>query len=40
VALLRESDWFATVGDALMALGDDPYVVWVTGQSKTADIEV
>lgn len=39
VALLRERDIFAHVGEALDALGDEKYVIWCTGPSKTADVE-
>jgi L-lactate dehydrogenase complex protein LldG len=39
VALVRRSTIHRSVADALAALGDDPYVVWCTGPSKTADIE-
>ena len=39
VALLRPADLVATVAEALRALGADPYVVWCTGPSKTADVE-
>lgn len=39
VAVLRERDIFAHVGEALDALGDEKYVIWCTGPSKTADVE-
>ncbi len=39
VAVLDRRDLLGTVLDALRTLGDDPNVIWVTGPSKTADIE-
>ena len=39
VAVVRESDLFRDVGQALRSLGDDPNVIWCTGPSKTADVE-
>lgn len=39
VAVLSERDIFAHIGDALDALGDEKYVIWCTGPSKTADVE-
>jgi L-lactate dehydrogenase complex protein LldG len=39
VAVLERSSILATLEDAVVALGDDPNVIWVTGPSKTADIE-
>ncbi|HXX68991.1 MAG TPA: lactate utilization protein [Polyangiaceae bacterium] len=39
VAVLKRSDIVPTVSDAIRALGTDPYVVWCTGPSKTADVE-
>ena len=39
VAVLREGDLHRSVADAVRALGSDPYVVWCTGPSKTADVE-
>ncbi|MEQ9823655.1 MAG: LUD domain-containing protein [Puniceicoccaceae bacterium] len=40
IAVLDESTQrYATLLDAIMDLGDDPYVVFVTGPSKTADVE-
>jgi L-lactate dehydrogenase complex protein LldG len=39
VAVVRESDLFRDVGQALASLGDDPNVIWCTGPSKTADVE-
>ncbi len=39
VAVLERSRLHRTVHDAVLALGDDPNVIWVTGPSKTADVE-
>lgn len=39
VAVLRRADVVPTVADAIRALGADPYVVWCTGPSRTADVE-
>lgn len=39
VAVVRPADIHRTVADAIRALGTDPYVVWCTGPSKTADVE-
>jgi|GEM_PF-164131 len=39
VAALRREDIFADLPQAIAALGDDPNVIWVTGPSKTADVE-
>jgi L-lactate dehydrogenase complex protein LldG len=39
VAVVRRSELHATVGGAIAALSDDPSVIWVTGPSKTADVE-
>jgi len=39
IAVVQSSDVLATVADAIRALGDDPYVLWCTGPSKTADVE-
>lgn len=39
VAVVRRSEIHRDVASALRALGDDPSVVWVTGPSKTADVE-
>lgn len=39
VAVVRESELFRDVGQALRSLGDDPNVIWCTGPSKTADVE-
>ncbi|WP_437796167.1 LUD domain-containing protein [Sorangium sp. So ce693] len=39
VALVRRADIHRSLGAAISALGGDPYVVWCTGPSKTADVE-
>ncbi len=39
VAVLRRADLLASVAEAAARLGDDPNVIWVTGPSKTADVE-
>jgi L-lactate dehydrogenase complex protein LldG len=39
IAVVKRTEVFRTVGDAVAALGDDPNVIWVTGPSKTADVE-
>jgi L-lactate dehydrogenase complex protein LldG len=39
VAVLRKSTIHRSIADALAAMPDDPNVVWVTGPSKTADVE-
>ncbi|MDQ8204630.1 LUD domain-containing protein [Pelagicoccus sp. SDUM812003] len=39
IAVLKKSEIVATLGDAVAQFGDDPSIVFVTGPSKTADIE-
>jgi len=39
VAVVRRPQIFADIPAALAALPDDPNVIWVTGPSKTADVE-
>jgi L-lactate dehydrogenase complex protein LldG len=39
VAVVPSAAIHRTVGEAIGALGGDPYVVWCTGPSKTADVE-
>jgi L-lactate dehydrogenase complex protein LldG len=39
IAVVRPSAIHLRVADAIRALGADPYVVWCTGPSKTADVE-
>jgi len=39
IACLRRGDIVRDTDEATALLGDDPNVVWVTGPSKTADVE-
>ena len=39
IAMLRRAEVLASVAQAVARLGDDPNVIWVTGPSKTADVE-
>ena len=39
IAVLRPTDLWRDIPTAIGHLGDDPNVVWVTGPSKTADVE-
>ena len=39
VAVVREDAIYRTVRQALCNMGDDPNIIWVTGPSKTGDIE-
>ena len=39
VAVLRKETIHRSIGDALAAMPDDPNIIWVTGPSKTADVE-
>lgn len=39
LAVVKRALLHETVAQALSALGNDPYTVWVTGPSKTADVE-
>lgn len=39
IAVLSRGQILRTVGEAVLAMGDDPNVIWVTGPSKTSDIE-
>ncbi len=39
IAVLRRAEVMASVAQAVAALGADPNVIWVTGPSKTADVE-
>ncbi|MEI6606335.1 MAG: LUD domain-containing protein [Verrucomicrobiota bacterium] len=39
VAVLNPTTIHRTIADALAALGDSPNIIWVTGPSKTADVE-
>ena len=39
IAVLTRGQIHRTVGEAILAMGDDPNTIWVTGPSKTSDIE-
>ena len=39
IAVLRRGEVLASVAQAVARLGDDPNTIWVTGPSKTADVE-
>lgn len=39
IAVVRKESIHRSVADALGAMPDDPNIVWVTGPSKTADVE-
>jgi L-lactate dehydrogenase complex protein LldG len=39
IAVVERSRIHRDVADAIAALGDEPYVLWCTGPSKTADVE-
>ena len=39
IALLRREEVFPNLAQAIARLGDDPNIIWVTGPSKTADVE-
>ncbi len=39
IAVVKRSEIHRHVAAAIAALGDDPNVIWVTGPSKTADVE-
>ena len=39
VAVLDPTEIHRTIADALAAMGDSPNIIWVTGPSKTADVE-
>jgi L-lactate dehydrogenase complex protein LldG len=39
IAIVRKGTIHRCLADAVRALGADPYVVWCTGPSKTADVE-
>jgi L-lactate dehydrogenase complex protein LldG len=39
IAVLRPSDLWRNVPEAIGKLGNDPNVIWITGPSKTADVE-
>jgi L-lactate dehydrogenase complex protein LldG len=39
IAVVKRSELHRHVAEAIAALGDDPSTIWVTGPSKTADVE-
>ncbi len=39
IAVVRKETIYRSVADALAAMPDDPNIIWVTGPSKTADVE-
>jgi L-lactate dehydrogenase complex protein LldG len=39
IAAFKSAEIHPTLPDAVRALGDDPNIIWVTGPSKTGDIE-
>jgi L-lactate dehydrogenase complex protein LldG len=39
IAVVRKETIFRSVADALATMPDDPNIIWVTGPSKTADVE-
>lgn len=39
IAVVRRNAIYHSIADALAAMPDDPNVIWVTGPSKTADVE-
>ncbi len=39
VAVIERAEIFADLPHAIAALGSDPNVIWITGPSKTADVE-
>ena len=39
IAVVNDADIHRTVRDAILSFDDDPNIVWVTGPSKTGDIE-
>lgn len=39
IAVVRKETIHRSVADALAAMPDDPNIIWVTGPSKTADVE-
>lgn len=39
IAVVRKETIYRSIADALAAMPDDPNVIWVTGPSKTADVE-
>jgi L-lactate dehydrogenase complex protein LldG len=39
IAVVRKKTIYRSVADALAVMPDDPNIIWVTGPSKTADVE-
>jgi len=39
IAIVRKESIHRSIGDAIDAMPDDPNIIWVTGPSKTADVE-
>ncbi len=39
IAVLRKESVHRSISDAISAMPDDPNIIWVTGPSKTADVE-
>ena len=39
IAVVRKETIYRSIADALAAMPDDPNIIWVTGPSKTADVE-
>lgn len=39
IAVLRRDEIHRTIPDAIAAFGNSPNIIWVTGPSKTADVE-
>lgn len=39
IAAVRREEIHRTIPDAIAAFGDSPNIIWVTGPSKTADVE-
>jgi L-lactate dehydrogenase complex protein LldG len=39
IAVVRKEAIYRSIADALAAMPDDPNIIWVTGPSKTADVE-
>jgi L-lactate dehydrogenase complex protein LldG len=39
IAVVRKDEIHRSMADALAAMPDDPNIIWVTGPSKTADVE-
>jgi L-lactate dehydrogenase complex protein LldG len=39
IAVIRKESVHRSIADALAAMPDDPNIIWITGPSKTADVE-